>query len=1475
MNRRFIIPIGLEQLNPGQSRQVGQPHLLTSERQVPLVGQQQLAPVNDPKLLNHQLLPPKPQDLLSTTNGLLSNTQVAEPELKLEKPVISDSNQLPELQSGSQILNLPDLKCLQETTPATMAFLAPLLPAMAASLISTLTGTALRKIIGDAPNEDIVELAATGLDSRLGQAIVQNPEAMQEWQVKMPQWQRELSQKMSLEQTQDQPTATLLVPGQDGKSTSPMHHTPAGSLLQESTQQASINQQPSHLQTAINPQILQPQRAPLPKEMTRSQALGQASLMNSQSLAPLRSAQPYVSPESQMIMPRNDQIQDSKIMTPTLSENTVRYAANMNILEGVKDRLKGLDMVAPALAPVLPQTHESTAVGAIIKDNLKELGREVASGVGRSLINTLTGRQTRSDRLRNSVPYTVRSPGRVQITEVTDDAVTPAITQKHVPAILPSGYIERDPQTLVNQGNQPTFPKPYSFDRFAMGNRWRSSDQLTSGEAARKASIGRSISDVLKQAGKDAIGSAFSSAAQFALRKIIGDSPTGMVKVVGDAPIPTGSVALENADPSNKTKVVGDAPTDELGGPAAKKMDSEAAGGADKSTLMRYMSILQLLEQTLTIDSCSDWSSYDAYLTGISNNFRHILAEYDTTSISVMTQFWGSAFLPTIINAVQDDHDVGDAQACLFYCAFQWKIEPTYAVSSPPVLSTTDMSSLLTATRGGVITEFSSAMRLNLSVFSSESMAYLVHLIADMVVGSNGYSFIDPLLRLLLTIESLYPIPGSEASEWWYGIHWVENRHHARDDFWARDEIFPIHQMPRRDGIDVAVVTYEQFILRAAGKTTAAWRPEWDVSTWNDTTGIVFLKNEDRSDALKVVAKMISVIEYPLYSFAMRMDARCLDTVAGWIELGTLPGFDVHHLPVFACIPVSGAVYIPGPRKNVLFVLLDARGLNAGDIALILPEQGDLAVADYGPANYELNEVMGSSHPFVAPPRVDNSWVPWECFAMWRDRDIMTAAMQREIANWERDFGNTSDRSQALRLTANFAQAFGPTKQYNRARPNTGDPVTRSTTVMATGLSVTAELHWPEFYNVPWVSTQETFTQIESALILTTDGCGLFPHFALVGHGTVSPIVSYMSACNFDIHSPYAHYTIGRRNSLIELAVLKNLITVSEELPGNLLSTSITVDVAVMKMMGQIMSQTSDVIHQELCVDWFTKCQCSNNEMFLPAADVNHIGLVSNLLNSSLKRSIDWILSFGIQFPQIQNDYFSASLPIGINQAAHIIYDGALLIYPAVSRIPVWAHKNSGRVFDISTNTIDFTQGLINRASTHFSLNNDGTYPAAAHMNLYDDLMPRHPEADSVTISAVRLTVAEIPTVLSNNPVVFLTAHERKNFSSKLGYPFVAPDASLANSLALSPWNENIVLAIGANFRPLPSGYIVPNVIYNWADLASISVYNGADKDMFLGGSANWKVFTVPQSVADRLTATIPDLPDFQVFGDVNALFSY
>lgn len=1099
----------------------------------------------------------------------------------------------------------------------------------------------------------------------------------------------------------------------------------------------------------------------------------------------------------------------------------------------------------------------------------------MAAGASRSLINTLTGRQSRFDRIRSNAPYTVRSPGRVQITEVTDEH-GPAITQRQLPAILPAGVIDRDVQTLTNQGSQPLFPKPYSFDRVAVGGRWRTPDMLTQGEQARKLSIGRSLSDVLKDAGKSALGGALSSAASFALRKIVGDSPTGSVKVVGDAPIPTGSVALEHKDSTNK--IVGDAPEDTLGDSNAKKMDSDVAGGADKSTLMRYISILQLLEQTLTIDSCSDWSSYASYLEGLANNFRHVLAEYDTTSISLMTQYWGSAFLPTIYVSGRGNEapDHGNQHSILNYCAWQWRIEPTYAVSSPPVLSTTDMSSLLTATRGGVITEFSSAMRLNLSAFSSESMAYLVHLIADMVVGSSGYSFSEPLLRLLLSIQTLYPIPGTESSEWWYGIHWVEHRDHAEPDFWARGTVFPVHHQARADGIDVAVVTYEQFIMHAASKSSRAWLPEWSCANWGTTVAVMFLKNEDRADPLRWVAKLRSLIEYPLYSYAMRMDIRALDRQHGWIEVGQLPHIVPGSLPFFCCIPVANAVYIPGPRDRVLCVLLDARGLQAADIACQIPSPGQILPLEYGPGNYEVFDVLGEQHPFVDhPPAERVQFEPWSCFQDYVNRDIISAAFQREIANWERDFGNTSDRSQAMRLCANFAQAFGATKMYNRSRPGTIDPITRTNVVMPTGLGIEGELNWPNFFDVPFINNDTTRINLISHLALTTDGCGLFPFLATVGNATESPAVNYDSACNYDAMSPFVHYTIGRRNALMDLAVLKNLVTVSEELPGNLLSTSIIVDVAVMKMMGQLISQTSDVIHQELNLDWFSKSLAVDEEIYVPAANVNHVGLVSNLINMSLKRAIDWILSFGIQFPQVQNNIYLCTLPQAIRDAAHILYDPVLLVFPAFSRIPVWAHKNAGRIFDISSNKIDFTQGLINRASTHYTLANDGTFPAAARMRLFDDMLSRSPDIDEVTISGVRLTLAEMPTVLSNNVVVFLTAHERKNFSSKLGYAFTSPDSALVNSLALSPWNEDVIIAVGTNFRSLPSGYIVPNVIYHWSDIASLSVYCGADKDMYLGGSANWKIFTVPQSIADRVTATIPDLPDFQTFGDVTQLFSF
>lgn len=1353
-----------------------------------------------------------------------------------------------------------------------MAFLAPLLPAIASSLISTLTGTALRKIIGDAPSEDIVALVEHGLESNLGKIITQNPEAAEEMQVKLPQWQRDIGDMMVSPMTQLQSNTQQLVAGQVGRDTSANLPTSEASGSRELST-ANPNLQQSSFHTAMNPQVLQPQRQALTAHKFSEMPSGQILTLEGQSLAPLRSAQPSASPEASMVTRPTNQITDSLTLTPTLSENTVRYAANHRAIDAIKEKWRKEAM--PGIELTLDQPQQQPTTAGLVKENLKELGRNMLNGAERGLVYSITGR-SRADRIRSSMPYTLRTPGRVEITEVRDDEIQkPAITQRIVPAILPAGYIERGPQTMTNQGSQVVFPKPYSFQRNMNASRLYDFNIGTNAESKRRDSVAHSLSDVLKHGAKSAAAGALGAAAQFALRKIVGDSPTGMVKIVGDAPVPTGMVELSKDN--NKEKIVGDAPSDgkaTLGDAQAKNMDMTTAGGADHSTLMRYISMVQLLEQTLAVDSSSDWSSYSAFVSGVANNFKHILAEYDTTSISIMTQYWGSAFLPTIFSS----GELGDngMQAMLFYLGWQWRIEAIEAVASPPLLATNDFSSLLTATRGGVITEFSSAMRLNISAFSSESMAYLIHLIGDMVQGSRGYSFCDHLLRILLSIQCLYPIPGTEASEWWWGIHWLERRNHEFQDFWARDEIFPVHHVNREPGISIAIITYEQFILHAAGKSTRPWLLAWDKSTWGDSTAVLFLKNEDRSDPLRWVAKLRGHIEFPLYSYAMNMDIRALDAENGWVPTANIRGLDNAHPPILCCMPTSNAVYIPGPRSKALCVLLDARGLAPADLAVRIPAPGALAEYDYGPANYEVQDITAGSHPFAgAPPRVDAHWIPWSCFGDYRDRDIMSAAFQREIANWERDFGNTSDRSQAMRLAANFAQAFGPTKVYNRARPATQDPVRRSVTVMPTGLNIHEALLWPAYYGTDYESVDATRAYLLCSLGLTTDALGLFPFIAQIGNATLSPRINYPSACNFDMVSPAMHYSYGRRNSIIELAVLKNLVICSEELPRNLLSTSIIADVAVIKMMGQVISQTSDVIHQELNIDWFTKTVSVYEEFFVPAENVNHVGVVSNLINMSLKRAIDWVLSVGIQYPQTENEVYNTSIFQVLRDSAENIYLETLLIYPPFSRIPVWAHKNAGRIFDITNNKIDFTAGLIGRSATHFTLANDGTYPEEAVLRIFDDVSGRMPDVDGVTISGIRLTVAEIPTVLSNNTAVYLTAIERKNFATKLGYAYVSPDAAMCHSLALSPWNHDYTIAMGISFRPLPSGYIIPNILYQWADLCCLSVLCGADRDLFLGGSSNWKVFTVPESAADRITSSIPDLPDFQTFGDITSLFSY
>lgn len=1474
--------------NQVQQVQQQNPQLLPSP--VPRIPNQ----TEDQQLDQRSVIPQPQSNPLSNQKLLLNQNPVSDEVQGYHRPgQVQNRDILLELGGIGPTTHVPASQQKLSGRHSSMAFLASLLPQLATSLISTLAGTAVSKIIGDAPLEDdIVQLVEHGLESNLGQKILASPEAAAVWENKFPEWQRQVAGKLTLVPMNVGQSTISSEAGRSGNNMLQTHQLPQ--VLESPNPQPMVTeQQPSAFQQAMEPQPqpIQSHQQVQQQLTTSRQTLPSTSrLPLSQSQPGLQYAQQSVIPQSQMLMPQNNQIMDSRTLTPTVSENAVRYAANVRAAEAIQGNTNS-DMMHEN-----QRTNEAGRSGILSElkqhaiDTAKEgaltVGKAAINEVGSSLLNTLTGRMTRSERLRANRPYNVRSPGRVEITEVFDEH-TPAITQSHLPAIMPGGIIDREPQTINNQGSQVLFNRPYSFERNRNMNVQLYRPSSSNGETARKMSISRSLTDALKDTAKSAMTTTLSSAANFALRKIIGDSPTGSVKVVGDAPIPTGSVLLEN-DP-NVRKVVGDAPgpSATLGDDNAKSMDRSTAAGADKATLTRYISMIQLLEQTLTIDSSSNWNSYAEYIRSLASNFRRVLAEYDRTSISLETQFWGSAFLPTLYNTGDYDAPPLDLHGARYdYYAWNWRVETVWASSSPPVLATTDMSSLLTATRGGVITEFSSAMRLNLSVFSSESMAYLVHLIADMTINSNGYSFCEPLLKLLMNLQSLYPIPGTEASEWQYGIHWREIVPHQRADFWARAFMFPCHHVDIGN-IPLAVVSYEQFVLHAASKSTILWADEWSVMTWGIDTAVIFLKNEDRNDPIRFFVKVLSVTEYPFYSYAMNMDVNLLLNPEGWMdwEHASRAG---HHLvenrpAEYACIPVCNAVYIPGPSARILVVMLDQKSMQGNDFCFsvasrvgdALPAPAPIAYADYGPTNYRIHRVMGTSHPFRDRNRVDSFFDPWDCHQNYVHRDIVSAAIQREIANWERDFGNTSDRSQAMRITANFAQAFGPNKVFNRARPNTQDPVRKSMHIVQAGLPASHVLGWPVFYDVAFVDTATTTANNTAALTLTTDGCGLFPLLRRVGGTTVPPLIEWNDACNLDTIAPYVHYTVGRRNAMMELAVLKNLVTVAEELPGNLLSTSVMVDVAVMRMMGQLISQTSDFIKQELSIDWYVNVLDVAAERLVVAQDVNHIGVVSNLLNMSLKRAIDWILSFGIQFPSTQCEVWSSCDVADRRAAVRRIYDGLNIPYVPICRIPIWAHKNASRLFDLTTPIINFTDGLIGRGLTHYCIANDGTYPPAPNMQLFDDMQTRSPVSDAVTISGVRLTMSEVPELLSNNPVVFLTATERKNYANKMGYPFVGPDVALANSFALSSYNENIVIDIGHNFRALPMGYLLPTVFYCWSDICCLSLYCAADKDVYMGGSSNWKVFTIPESHSDTLVSALPDLPEFQTFGDIKSLFSY
>jgi hypothetical protein len=110
--------------------------------------------------------------------------------------------------------------------------------------------------------------------------------------------------------------------------------------------------------------------------------------------------------------------------------------------------------------------------------------------------------------------------------------------------------------------------------------------------------------------------------------------------------------------------------------------------------------------------------------------------------------------------------------------------------------------------------------------------------------AETGYLFCLPYLKMLLFAVSLYPVPGSEASQWISGQSWAmqETPQWYANAGWGAGVPFLYHQpaLGRAHAIEMRICTWDVWIDQLADRGALVWDAVWAHGTWGHTTAVVY-----------------------------------------------------------------------------------------------------------------------------------------------------------------------------------------------------------------------------------------------------------------------------------------------------------------------------------------------------------------------------------------------------------------------------------------------------------------------------------------------------------------------------------------------------------------------------------------------------------------------------------------------------------
>lgn len=552
---------------------------------------------------------------------------------------------------------------------------------------------------------------------------------------------------------------------------------------------------------------------------------------------------------------------------------------------------------------------------------------------------------------------------------------------------------------------------------------------------------------------------------------------------------------------------------------------------------------------------------------------------------------------------------------------------------APPVGGNTTMEQLTPLLYAAPLSDYSSQLRTRTAQTNVDNMMRLVGIASNNILAGTGYSFALPLIKILGYVLDMYQIIGEGSNNFSSGLNlsYINSYTGAKawEDDWPRYPGETIHN----ETLSFAVITETSFadLMSGANGQGGAFGP----TTWGVSTAVVFIPASDTDNPALNSMRVLSRLAYPVLQTA-DPNAR-----AYWVNRdGNFEASATEHTTVTRV----NQTYIPGPRKYVLIVITSSNTTAPMSVNFLNADNSVVtATTANSPAEpLEFNEaqtinfltISASLHslPFMV------SWINW----------------------WETIFGNSSDRSTAMRFWAENSRYYFPQKAVtNAVTPN--EP-------QGLGGWVPIQVNPPENRTTDWV-TADTPDWIGSDFLtsflfggVTADGLGTMATSATGLHYQATTFNTRTMVRAASIYD--ACQLVPATDPIVDYLTVRRWVYPTEEYPLTKLTdlgrTSLTIAVMSNLLCGltDLLAQTNNVSHKHF---WLPVESASSQ-------------IVRKMLESNFYVSVEEILNAGIQYPTVQVNRNHNTSMLLANAACYVEMFGLAMmsgqVVAGVARIP-------------------------------------------------------------------------------------------------------------------------------------------------------------------------------------------------------------